>query len=193
MRIAVFGGTFDPIHSAHLTVARQAADAFSLDRVLFVPASHPPHKTNVTGAPYEDRYNMVALACQADPRFEASRLEAGRRRSYSIETIERLKSTLAPEDEMFFLIGSDAFAEIQTWYRWRDVARETAFIVVTRPGHSYEIPPGARVERLETVALEVSSSEIRARLAAGDSPPELPPAVLDYIRTHGLYRPACRP
>jgi nicotinate-nucleotide adenylyltransferase len=187
LRIAIFGGTFDPIHCAHLTIAREAADAFSLSRVLFIPASHPPHKSSAKSAPYEDRYRMVELACKADPRFEPSRLEAGQRKSYSIETIERVKATLGPEDELFFLIGSDAFAEIQTWYRWRDVVREAAFIVVTRPGHRYAAPPGARVQCLDTVALPVSSSDIRARLAAGENPPELPPAVLDYIRRHGLY------
>ena len=187
MKIAIFGGTFDPIHGAHLAIAREAARSFGLARVLFVPASRPPHKGGETAAGYEDRYHMVELACQGEPRFEASRLEAGQERSYSIDTIERVLPTIEPGDELFFLIGADAFAEIATWRRWRDVIREVRFIVVARPGHDYAIPSGARVERLDTVALPVSSSAIRARLAAGERPAELPPAVFEYIRERGLY------
>ncbi len=127
------------------------------------------------------------LACQGEPLFEPSRLEAGFGKSYSIHTIERVRATLAPEDELFFLIGGDAFAEVRTWYRWCDVVREAGFIVVSRPGHEYEVPPGARVHRLDTLALPVSSSEIRARLARGESPSEVPPSVLSYIQERGLY------
>ena len=182
MRTAIFGGTFDPVHSAHLVVAREAADAFSLDRVLFIPAANPPLKE--AGAGYEDRFKMVELACAADPRFIASRLEEGAAKSYSIHTIERVKDM---NGEVFFIIGSDAFAEIRSWYRWMDVVTAVEFIVVARPGHYYSTPPGARVHRLETVALPVSSSEIRQELARGGSPSELPPAVADYIRAHRLY------
>jgi nicotinate-nucleotide adenylyltransferase len=188
LRIAIFGGTFDPVHYAHLAIAREAARVFDLSRVLFVPASQPPHKSSATWASYEDRYRMVELACQGEPLFEASRLEADQQWSYSIDTIERVRATLAPADELFFLIGADAFAEIESWHRWRDVVREAEFIVVARPGHSYAIPPGARVGRLDTLALPVSSSEIRAQLAAGESPAELPRAVLEYARQRGLYR-----
>jgi nicotinate-nucleotide adenylyltransferase len=188
VRIVLFGGTFDPVHCAHLEIAREAARAFALERVLFVPAAEPPHKSGVTWASYEDRYRMVELACEGEPRFEASRLEEGQQRSYSIGTIERLRTALDAADELFFLIGADAFAEIESWYRWRDVVREVRFIVAARPGHPYRIPAGARVQRLEGLALTVSSSEIRARLARGESPAELPPAVLEYARAHGLYR-----
>jgi nicotinate-nucleotide adenylyltransferase len=187
LRIAIFGGTFDPVHSAHLALAREAVRAFGLARVLFVPASRPPHKSGATVAGYEDRYRMVVLACEGEPSFEASRLEEGQERSYSIDTIERVRAGLGPGDELFFLIGADAFAEITTWRRWQDVARAVRFIVAARPGHDYAVPPGATVERLDTVALAVSSSSIRARLAAGENPPELPPAVLAYIRERGLY------
>jgi nicotinate-nucleotide adenylyltransferase len=187
LRIAIFGGTFDPVHSAHLAVASEAASAFELERVLFVPASRPPHKSGATVAGYEDRYRMVELACQAEPRFEASRLEAGQERSYSIDTIERVRAALGPGDELFFLIGADAFAEVATWRRWQEVVRAVRFIVAARPGHSYAVAPGAQVERLDTVALAVSSSAIRVRLAAGENPPELPPAVAAYIRERGLY------
>jgi len=233
MRTAIFGGTFDPIHSAHLVVAHEAAEAFALDSVLFIPAANPPHKE--AGAPYEDRYRMVELACAVDPRFHASRLEEGRAVSYSIHTIERLRasgdrtgpsgsvvrassseeartgppgsvvrasskeesstgpsSSVVPtgssEDTLFFIIGADAFAEIRSWRRWEDVVAGVEFIVVTRPGHVYDSPPGARVFRLETVALPVSSSEIRQELSRGRMPSDLPPGVAEYIHAHGLYR-----
>ena len=182
MRTAIFGGTFDPIHSAHLVVAREAADAFSLDRVLFIPGANPPHKD--AGTSYEHRYRMVELACAGEPRFVASRLEEGWEKSYSIYTIERVK---AMGGDVFFVIGADAFAEMHTWHRWEDVVRSVDFIVVARPGHSFTSPPGARVHRLETVALPISSSEIRQALARGETPPELPRAVAEYIRANGLY------
>ena len=183
MRTAIFGGTFDPIHTAHVVVAREAAETFSLDRVLFIPAAHPPHKD--TGAGYEDRYRMVELACAGEPRFVASRLEEGAAKSYSINTIERVN---AANGQVFFIIGADAFAEIRQWHRWQDVIRAVEFIVVARPGHAFTIPDGARVHRLETVALPVSSSEIRQELARGEPAVDLPPAVAEYIRARGLYR-----
>ncbi len=187
MKLSLFGGTFDPVHCAHLTVAREAADAFGLERVLFVPAANPPHKRE-TSTPFEDRFRMVELACRCDPRFEASRLEEAAEKSYSILTIERLRAQLRPQDVLFFIIGADAFAEIASWHRWREVVRAVDFIVVTRPGHGYSIPEGARVHRLDTLALPVSSSDVRRELAAGRQPPELPEAVFEYIRSHGLYR-----
>src|SRR5580704_9484690 len=92
MRLALFGGTFDPIHNAHLTVAREAAGQFALDQVWFIPAAHPPHKSVQTGASYEERYRMAELACQCDPRFRASRLEEGAEKSYSIHTLEKVRA-----------------------------------------------------------------------------------------------------
>jgi nicotinate-nucleotide adenylyltransferase len=186
LRQALFGGTFDPIHRAHLAVAREAADRFHLDRVLFVPAARPPHKAGAR-AGYDHRVRMVELACAGDARFAASRLEEGTARSYSIDTIEKARA-MAPGDELFFIIGADAFAEIGTWRRWHDVVRSVTFIVVSRPGHAYQVPAEAAVERLDTVELPISSSGVRRRLAEGESPEEVPGAVLAYIREHGLYR-----
>ena len=127
---------------------------------------------------------MVELACNGEPRFEASRLEEGREKSYSILTIEKV---LAPGREVFFIIGSDAFAEIRTWYRWQDVVAAVEFIVVTRPGHTYEAPPDARIHELSGIALPISSSDIRESLAAGSLPSSLPSDVAGYIAQNGLY------
>lgn len=179
----MFGGTFDPIHNAHIAIARAAADRFGLDQVLMIPAALPPHKD--TGTPYEDRYRMVELACGGDPRLVPSRIEEGQSKSYSIHTIERLK---AEGGELFFIIGADAFAEIQSWYRAQDVIRAVEFIVVTRPGHRYETPPGARVLPLDDLALPESSSGIREAIRESKAPAGLPAAVANYIREHGLYR-----
>ncbi len=187
MKVALFGGTFDPIHYAHLTVAREAAQAFSLDRVLMIPAAHPPHKPNHHLAPYEDRFRMVELACQGDPHLEASRLEGHEGKSYSIDTIERARRSLPSDGQLYFLIGADAFHEIETWHRWQEVIAAVEFIVVTRPGHAYNTPEGAKVHRLDTLALSTSSSEIRQRLVEGKLPAGVPASVWVYIREHHLY------
>ena len=186
MRLALFGGTFDPIHNAHLAVAITAADRLHLDKILIVPAAQPPHKAGAH-APYADRLAMVRLAVAADPRLEASDIEAAETRSYSIVTIERIRERLNPRDELFFLIGADAFAEITTWYRWQDVAKSVEFIVVTRPGHTYSVPDSARVHELSGLSFPTSSSDIRLQLAAGRCPPELPDGICEYIKDHGLY------
>jgi len=192
-RTALFGGTFDPIHNAHLEIARAAADRFDLARVLFVPAANPPHKPGGTSAAYEDRVRMAELACADDRRFEVSGIEAPPtdgstpKRSYSIVTIEKLRA--AGVKKLSFLIGADAFREIRTWHRWREVVAAVEFIVVTRTGAEWESPPGAVVHELTGLDLRVSSSDIRSELAEGKRDIPVPPAVLKYIHDHNLYLP----
>ncbi|MEO8372356.1 MAG: nicotinate-nucleotide adenylyltransferase [Candidatus Solibacter sp.] len=188
MKLAIFGGTFDPIHEGHLALARAAAGRFALGRVLFVPAAHPPHKAGVTHAPYADRVAMAELACRGESRFEVSRLEQDTARSYSIDTIEKVRAALAPGDQLYFLIGADAFAEIQTWYRWRDVIESVRFLVVSRPGHLYLSPPGVVFDRIDDIEVPISSSDIRRDLAAGLRPSGLLESVREYAAAHGLYR-----
>ncbi len=196
MNLAIFGGTFDPIHNAHLEVARAARREFFLDRILFIPASQPPHKPGRCAADYEHRFEMVRLACTEHPAFQPSRLEApgqDRGRNYTIQTIRRVADHLTPHDRLFFLIGADAFAEITTWYHWRQLLREVEFIVVSRPGFPVDeamVPPGARVHCLRSVNSPISSSEVRRRLQAGQSTRGmLPLAVARYITRCQLYRP----
>jgi nicotinate-nucleotide adenylyltransferase len=186
-RICMFGGTFDPIHEAHLRIAEEARRKFSLTRVLFVPAGNPPHKESAGLAPYECRYRMVEIACRPYPAFEASRLEEGEDRSYTVDTIQRFRSRTKTDFELYFLIGADAFDELETWKGWQELVGLTEFIVVARPESEYRVPSGARVQRLDGLALPVSSSTIRARLAAGKPTPELPAEVREYIENHGLY------
>ena len=185
--MCLFGGTFDPVHKAHLEIAAAAVDKFALDRVLFVPARNPPHKDQSGVTPYKHRFQMVKIACTGNPRFIASRLEQGTGPSYTIDTLKRFRSELRANDRLFFLIGSDAFDDIESWHQWREVVDLTEFIVVTRPDRKYRVPKDARVHRLGGLALSVSSSSIRSRLAAGEPTPELPHGVRAYIEAHGLY------
>lgn len=187
MRLGIFGGTFDPIHDAHLAIAEAARDTFELDRVLVIPAANPPHKRGAAVS-YRHRFRMVELACEGHDRLEPSRLEEGEEQSYSIRTIERIKASVCPSCRLFFLIGADAFAEITTWRRWRDVVMNVEFIVVARPAAQYEIPEGATVHPLHEVLMPVSSSGIRATLAAGNRPEFLPSPVYEYIDRNKLYR-----
>jgi nicotinate-nucleotide adenylyltransferase len=188
LKIALFGGTFDPVHNGHLTMAREAARRCGLDRVLLIPAGRPPHKSAGPYAPYEDRLRMVELACRGEPRLEASRLEEGEQRSYTIDTIAKLRAIVPPDDQLYFLIGADAFAEIETWHRWPEVVHAVGFIVVSRPRRHYRVPAESRVERLDDLEVPTSSSEIRRKIARGDFDIDVPPAVLHYIKERGLYR-----
>ncbi len=185
--ICLFGGTFDPIHRAHLRIATEAHKRFALDQVLFVPAANPPHKSGAGLTPYEDRLQMVEIACRPYPGFVASRLEEGDEQSYTIDTLERFRRQMPAADRLFFLIGADAFDDLCTWQRWQDVLKLTEFIVVARPGGEYRIPDGARVHPLDGLHLPVASTTIRARLATGEPTPELPKGVRRYIEDHGLY------
>ncbi|MDX2178129.1 MAG: nicotinate (nicotinamide) nucleotide adenylyltransferase [Bryobacteraceae bacterium] len=175
-RYALFGGAFDPVHAGHLAVAEAARARFHLDRVIFVPSGNPPHKPLDT--PFADRVAMLRLVAE-----HVSEAERGGARSYTYDMLQHF------DPPRLFLIGADAFSEIESWYRWRDVIAMTEFIVASRPGHGYDVPAGAVVHRLETLAFTESSSAIRTALAAGLHPPELPQPVYDYIRSRGLYHP----
>ena len=187
MNLAIFGGTFDPIHTAHLEAARAASAALELDRVLFIPAAVSPFKAGITTTPFEHRLRMVQLAIAGEPGFEASDIEAGTARSYSIDTVEKLEQGPANGARLFFIIGADAFAEIRGWHRWQDLTAKVEFIVVSRPGHEYEIPPGVRVHRLDSLSLNVSSTQARRDIATTGWAPHLQADVLAYINEHGLY------
>jgi nicotinate-nucleotide adenylyltransferase len=187
----LFGGTFDPIHDAHLAIAKAAMERLGVSKVLFIPAANPPHKSDVEVAPYEDRVRMAELACEGIAGFEVSRIEESAaedplQKSYSILTIEKLLGE--GRGPLWFLIGADAFAEIRSWFRWQDVVRFVNFIVVDRPGAVYEVPEGALVRQLSGVQIPHSSSEIREKLAEGDESVPVPAAVLRYVRNRGLYR-----
>ena len=185
-RVALFGGTFDPVHDAHLQIAGAALRRFGLAKILFVPAANPPHKPDAVAASFEDRVRMLELACAGEPAFEVSRIEEGSEFSYSILTVEKLRA--AGHGPLAFLIGADAFAEIRTWHRWREVVEAVEFIVVTRRGAAWQAPPGAVVHELNGIDSPVSSSAVRAALAAGTPEVPVPEDVWAYIHLRGLYR-----
>jgi nicotinate-nucleotide adenylyltransferase len=137
MRIALFGGTFDPVHLGHLAVARAAAEKFDLGRIYFVPADIPPHKQKRPLTAFQHRFAMLALAAAEEPRFVPSLLDAPTgQANYSIDSVRRFKKTLKKSDKLYFLVGMDAFQDIATWRQPEDLLAECDFIVASRPGYS---------------------------------------------------------
>jgi nicotinate-nucleotide adenylyltransferase len=137
MKIALFGGTFDPVHLGHLAVARAASEKFGLGRVYFAPADLPPHKQRRKLTDFQHRFALLALATADDPRFVPSLLDAHTGHpNYSIDTVRRLKGTLKKTDKLYFLIGIDAFKDIGTWRQPEELLSEVEFIVVSRPGYT---------------------------------------------------------
>lgn len=198
-RVALFGGSFDPPHRGHLAIARAAADAFGLTKVLFAPTGRQPLKPGGAAAPYRARFAMVELACEADARFAASELDAPRpdgRPNYTVDTLEMLRRE-NPRAELFAIAGADAFLDLPRWYESARLFELAQWIVVSRPGFPLRglealrlaETQRARVHLLETVEDGVSATELRTRLGAGDRwEGLLPDSVAAYIRRHGLYR-----
>ncbi len=140
-RIALYGGTFDPVHDGHVTVAHELLNLFALDAVLFIPAHVAPHKRrNAPPASPWHRYAMLALATHDEARFRVSTVELDEpERPYTVETIARLKAA-APDAHFLFVMGADSWEEITTWREWERLLSMVAHVVVTRPGH--ELPTG---------------------------------------------------
>src|SRR5205823_8048257 len=119
-RVAIYGGTFDPVHNGHVEVARQALKLFELDEVIFVPACVPPHKRNVNLTSAFHRFAMLALATEADQRLLVSTTELDApEQPYAVETVERMLCALSDETELFFVMGADSWLEIKSWHQWR--------------------------------------------------------------------------
>lgn len=198
MRIALFGGTFDPPHRGHLAIATAAADAFALDRVLFAPVGRQPLKLEARSAPYIDRLSMVMLVCEHDHRFKPSSLDAPNpngKPNYTVDTLAMLRA-LYPEAALFSLVGADSFLALPHWREPRRLLELAEWIVVSRPGFSLDslatsgLTPQerSRVHLVEAVHESVSATELRQRLSEGNSCEGLIlPEVLDYIRAHRLY------
>lgn len=139
-RIAVYGGTFDPVHNGHLAVAEKLLKLFALDRVLFMPAYVAPHKKEKRVTPALHRYAMLALATEHDARLCISTLELDApERPFTIETLSRLKAELAGRARLFFVMGADSWREIDTWREWESLLKLTDHIVVTRPGYELHV------------------------------------------------------
>jgi nicotinate-nucleotide adenylyltransferase len=191
MRVALFGGTFDPIHRGHLAVAGAAADAFQLDRVLFAPVGRQPLKLEGTPTGFEDRMAMVRLACEGDVRFVATDVDAPRSDwspNYTVDTLETLQREM-PDATLFVLVGADSFLDLRRWRRPERLMELAEWIVVSRPGFSLpKSSQTARVHLLNGVHEDVSATALRGRLERGESCDDLVPTrVLRYIREHHLY------
>ena len=194
-RIGVMGGTFDPIHHGHLVAADEARWQFHLDRVVFVPTGQPWQKP-VGVTPPEDRYRMVVLATASNPAFTVSRLEIDQPGpTYTVDTLRRLRAEQADETRLYFIIGADAILQLLTWKEPDQVLAQVEFIAATRPGfdldHLVSQVPGAagRVHRMEIPALDISASDLRARVARGAPVHYLvPDGVARYIQEHRLYQ-----
>lgn len=200
-RIGIFGGSFDPVHIGHLRMAEAAREAIGLDCVVFVPAQVSPFKTHRRVTPGELRLEMLRLATGDNPAFSVSDTELQRPGpSFTVDTLRELASD-APEAALFFLTGMDTVRDLP---RWRDpeiVLSLARFVVMTRPGvyqaDVLEALPDAwesRILFVEMPGLDISSSYLRAELAAGRSARYLlTDATLAFIAQHGLYRDAAQP
>lgn len=196
LRVAVLGGTFDPIHHGHLAVAEQVADCYRLQQVIFMPNRVPPHKQALGISSAANRYRMTALAVADNPRFTVSRLELDREGpSYTLDTLRALRAQLGPEGAIYFIIGADAVLEIGTWHEAAALLREGRFIAVHRPGYDLQRLAAAvgeaamaHIEPLALPELDISSTDLRAKVAAGQSIRYLTPEpVREYIMCHKLY------
>jgi nicotinate-nucleotide adenylyltransferase len=211
-RIGILGGTLDPIHQGHLDTALAARSALALDHVLVVPSRVPPHRHHQPHASAFHRFAMVALAVNGVDGLMGSDMELETPGpSYTANTLSRYQLLSGLQaSQIFFITGADAFAEIETWYRYPEVLGLTQFIVVSRPGFPVAAlparlpglaprmlsagsagtaPTGLAIHLLDASTSDVSSTEIRRRLGAGASLAGLvPPAVESHIRQHHLYR-----
>ena len=198
-KVGIMGGTFDPVHTGHLVLAEDVRDAFGLNEVIFIPSANPPHKGGSASVSAEHRYLMTVLATADNPHFSVSRRELDRQGpSYSLLTVKELQERYGGSTEFFFITGSDAINELDTWYHVDELLARCHFIVSEREGVPLDEARLARrfgrlaaehIHRLATPELEISSTDIRARLARGASIRYLVPApVASYIEKEGLYR-----
>jgi nicotinate-nucleotide adenylyltransferase len=214
--VGILGGTFNPVHYGHLRIAEELADALELDEVRLMPANLPPLRTapDVAGA---ERLHMVNLGIAGNDRLAADAREVAKTSlCYTVDTLAELRAELGPQRPICLMLGADAFARLHRWHRWHELFELAHFAVAERGGHASiatapldpalaaelharrvsevgllaEQPAGA-IYLAPTSVLQISATRIRGLIARGASARYLlPPAVLDYIREHGLYRQA---
>lgn len=195
-KIAIMGGTFDPVHYGHLVTAEAARCGFGLDRVVFVPSGRPPHKKERKISSAEDRLEMTRLAIATNPFFELSRVEIDRPGySYAVDTVTEFSALYGQEAEIYFITGADAILEILTWKNVHRLLEKCHFIAATRPGFQLSDVDNllphfmGKISFMEVPALAISSTDIRERVSKGRPIKYLlPETVEEYIYAHGLYR-----
>ena len=202
MKLGLFGGSFDPIHTGHIRPVQEARLQLGLDRVIFLPTAVPPHKPGRQFAPPHARFAMVELALLREEGLVVSPLElTPEQPCYTVETLRHFRRH-DPDAELFLLIGGDGFAELNTWREWRDIARLSQLAVLTRPDWDLadirdrlpdeiaELASSGRVHFVRNEAVKVSATEIRRQLAEGGELPggAVPELVLEYIQKYSLYQ-----
>lgn len=201
MRIGIYGGTFDPIHVAHLVLAEQCREQCHLDEVWFVPAASPPHKQNSVISSAKTRAEMIEFAISGNPQFKLSRIELDRSGpSYTVTTLEQLRAE-DPTRELFLLIGADSVRDLPTWREPQRILELATVVAVNRgrdPIANAQLGQviqklgfvaASRIEWVQMPGMEISATEIRERIAAGRSIRYLVPrAVEAYLKQNHLYR-----
>ncbi|MFC1947681.1 nicotinate-nucleotide adenylyltransferase [Chloroflexota bacterium] len=198
MRMGILGGTFDPIHNAHLMIAGEALKQLGLDEVIFIPTSHTPLKEDDIITPVEHRVRMLELALTGNPAFRMSRIEIDRAGiSYTVDTIAGLKQSLGDDSELYFITGLDSLETLTRWKEPNRMIRMCRLVTVRRPG--YDVPDINELEKvipgitesliiLDGLAPDISATNVRERVAAGLSIIDLVPAAVEkYIMQNRLY------
>ena len=218
MKLGILGGTFDPIHLGHLRAAEEVGQKLNLEKVYLIPSASPPHKTDEPVAPFYHRLEMARLAVGDSHLLEVLDLEGKRPGlSYSIETLREFHDVFGPQPELFFILGMDAFLEVEMWKDYRDLFDYAHFIIIKRPGfqeHELEpflskiglrvkrtdqpdvfiVPSGYTVVQMFTTPMGISSTSIREMITRGKSVRFLlPETVRKYILERGLYRDNASP
>lgn len=194
MRIGIMGGTFNPVHNAHLVIAENARDEYKLDKVIFITGGNPPHKhSNVTA---RHRFNMTHIAISTNSFFEDDCFEIERcEKSYTVHTLEYLKNKY-PCDELFFIIGEDSLRDFKKWYMPRQILNMCTLLVFARVSHdslnetikTVTDELGGNIKAIHSPIMEISSTDIRSRIRNGQTIKYLvPDSVIEYIYKYRLY------
>ncbi len=188
MKIGILGGTFDPVHYGHIYLAKKVYLKLRLDKIIFIPSYLPPHKKGVKVTSARHRFNMLKLAIQGDKKFKISDMEIRRKgRSYSVETLRRLRKKYGAKAELFFITGSDSLKEINKWKNLKEILSLCRFVIVERPGFNHSNPPKGFIF-LKIGAKDISATDIRRKIKS-DKPLNnfLPGLVKHYISRYELY------
>lgn len=187
MRIGILGGTFDPVHEGHIYLAKKVCQKLALDKVLFIPTYLPPHKKGIKVTPAKHRYNMLKLAVSGNKKFKISDMEIKRKgRSYSVETLRRLRKKYGKKAELFFITGSDSLKELGKWKNLPEILRLCKFVIVERPGFKINRKLDGFI-LLRINAKNISSSNIRSQIKSKSVKSLIPAKVKAYISRYKLY------